>query len=265
MTAGEQLRGGVHVVRRHGDVVHRPASAAAPAIHRLLRHLRTQGFDGAPEPLGFDPGGDEVLTYLPGEVPAALPPRLRTSELLVSAATLLRHFHDASATFAADPDDRWQLPARSPAEVICHGDAAPYNCVVRDGRVVGLIDFDVAHPGPRVWDVAYAVYRFAPLQAPANPDSFGGPLEQGRRAARFCRAYGLPADARLLDVVEQRLRALLDHMRTRADQGDTAFQAHIDDGHSDLYDADIRYLDAHRDTFLRAFDQADGAATGALR
>jgi hypothetical protein len=64
---------------------------------------------------------------------------------------------------------------------MCHGDAAQYNTVVKDGVAVGFIDFDAAHPGPRVWDVVYAVYRFAPLQGPDNPESFGTPREQGRR------------------------------------------------------------------------------------
>lgn len=255
MTEWEEFHGGVNVVRRRGDTVHRPATAAAPAIHRLLRHVRAHGFDGAPEPLGFDSGGDEVLTYLPGDVHNALPPALRTPELLDSAATLLRRFHDASATFEPGPGDRWRLPARSPAEVVCHGDVAPYNCVVRDGLVTGLIDFDAAHPGPRLWDVAYAVYRFAPLHAPANPDSYGSPEEQGRRAGRFCRTYGLTPGSLLLDVVAERLSALIGFMREQARRGDTAFQAHIAAGHIDLYEADIRYLDENRGALLRALQE----------
>src|SRR4051794_14678854 len=130
MPEGKELRGGVNVVRQHGEVVHRPVSAATPTIHRLLRHVRAQGFDGAPEPLGFDADGQEMLTFLHGEVHEALPPELRTSELLDSAAVLLRRFQDASAAFEIGPDDRWWLPASQPAEVVCHGDAAPYNCVV---------------------------------------------------------------------------------------------------------------------------------------
>ncbi|MFF5244195.1 phosphotransferase [Streptosporangium sp. NPDC000095] len=254
MTERKELRGGVNVVRRHGDVVHRPASTASPTIHRLLRHVRAQGFDGAPQPLGFDADGAETLTFLHGEVHEALPPELRTLELLDSAATLLRRYHDAGATFATAPGDRWWLPARSPVEVVCHGDVAPYNCVVRDGLAVGLIDFDAAHPGPRLWDVAYAVYRFAPLHAPGNPDGYGGPMEQGRRAARFCRVYGIPADTTLLDAVADRLRALIDLMHDQAEQGHEAFRSHIEDGHADLYEADIRYLDVNRDTLLGAFD-----------
>ncbi|MBX9390111.1 phosphotransferase [Streptomonospora nanhaiensis] len=253
MPESGRMRGGVNEVLRVGDTVHRPAGAAAPTVHRLLRHLRAHGFDGAPEPLGFDPEGREVLTYLHGDVHEALPPGLRTPGLLASAAALLRRLHDATAAFAAAPGDTWALPPRAPAEVVCHGDVAPYNSVVRDGRVVGFIDFDTAHPGPRLWDVAYAVYRFAPLHAPANPDSFGGPRDQGRRAALFCRAYGCPADARLLDTAVARLEALTAHMRERAAQGSAAFQAHIDGGHLDLYRADITYIGTHRAALLRAF------------
>ncbi len=247
------FKGGVNTVRRRGDRVHRPATAATPAIHRLLRHLRPSGFDAAPEPLGYDEEGNEVLSYLDGDVHNPLPAELRTPELLTSAATLLRRFHDASATFVSGPDDRWQMPARSPAEVICHGDIAPYNSVVRAGRVVGFIDFDTAHPGPRVWDVAYAVYRFAPLHAPTNPDSAGSPDEQARRAARFCRAYGITPGALLLDTVADRLAALVANMRERAEAGEAAFQAHIAAGHLELYEEDIRYLRAERDRLLRIF------------
>lgn len=258
MTEGQEpqeLRGGVNVVRRRGEAVHRPASPAAAAIHRLLRHLHAAGFHAAPEPLGFDVEGNEILTFLDGEVYEALPSDLRTPELLASAARLLRGLHDASATFETRPDDRWLLPARSPVEVICHGDAAPYNCVVKNGLAVGFIDFDAAHPGPRVWDLAYAVYRFAPLHAPTNPDSFGSPVDQGRRAAYFCRVYGSPADAHLLDVVVERLRALIDFMREQAAQGNEAFQRHIAEGHADLYEVDISYVREQHAALLAAFAQ----------
>ncbi|MEU4421684.1 aminoglycoside phosphotransferase family protein [Actinoplanes sp. NPDC024001] len=253
MTERQEFRGGVNVVRRHGDLVHRPASPAAPAIHRLLRHLHDHGFHGAPEPRGFDEEGNELLTFLDGQVPGSLTPDLRTPELLASAARLLRGLHDASVTFVPQPGDRWLVPVRQPAEVICHGDAAQYNCVVRDGLAIGFIDFDAAHPGPRVWDVAYAVYRFAPLQGPDNPETFGTPQEQGRRVADFCRAYGPQIGPEVVDVVPDRLQALIDFMRAQAEQGNEAFQQHIAEGHADLYEADIRYVRAHRDTLCAAF------------
>ncbi|WP_025620482.1 aminoglycoside phosphotransferase family protein [Salinispora cortesiana] len=236
MTIRQDFRGGVNVVRRRGDVVHRPASPAAPAIHRLLRHLRDHGFHGAPEPCGLDSDSNEVLTFVDGEVPETLTPHLRTRALVTTAAALLRALHDAGATFRPRPDDSWLLPARQPAEVMCHGDAAPYNCVVRNGAAVAFIDFDAAHPGPRVWDIAYAGYRFAPLQAPSNPESFGNPTEQGRRLADFCHAYGPQVGAEVIDVVPDRLQALIDFIREQASRGNEAFQQHIADGHTDLYE-----------------------------
>jgi Ser/Thr protein kinase RdoA (MazF antagonist) len=254
MTEQQQFQGGVNVVRRYGGVVHRPASPAAPAIHRLLRHLHAHGFHGAPEPKGFDAQGNEILTFLDGAVTEALTPELRTPELLAGAAVLLRELHDASVTFRPRPDDLWLFPARQPAEVMCHGDPAQYNCVVKDGRPVGFIDFDAAHPGPRVWDVAYAVYRFAPLQSPGNPEGFGTAQEQGRRVAAFCRAYGPQVNAEVIDVVPERLQSLIDFMRAQAAQGNEAFRRHIAEGHADLYEADIRYVRAHRDILRAAFE-----------
>ncbi len=255
MNEVEEFQGGTRVVRRHGDVVVRPAAPASHAVHRLLRHLHDNGFVGAPEPLGFDDDGNELLTFVRGVVPDALTPELRTTDLLESAARLLRRMHDASVGFVPRPQDAWWLPTREPVEVMCHGDAAQYNCVVRDGRVVAFIDFDAAHPGPRSWDVAYAVYRFAPLQAPSNVESFGSPAEQGRRVALFARAYDEDAGPEIVDVVPKRLAALVDFMRAQAAAGHEAFQRHIREGHVALYETDIEYVRAHRETLRRAFDE----------
>ncbi|MGA5428049.1 phosphotransferase [Streptomyces koyangensis] len=210
---------------------------------------------GAPRPLGLDADGHERLTFLHGDVPATLTPQLRTPALLTPAAIPLRKLHDASATFRPRPDDAWWPPVREPAEAICHGDAAPCNYVVRNGEAVGLIDFDAARPGPRVRDVAYAVHRFAPLHGPDNPESFGRPREQGRRAAAFCRAYGPGVGAEVVDVVPERLRALIAFMRDRAAHGDEAFQRHLAEDHADAYEADIRHVRAHRAALRAAFEE----------
>ncbi|MGZ8605169.1 MAG: phosphotransferase [Actinomycetota bacterium] len=61
-----------------------------------------------------------------------------------------------------------------------------------DGEeLAGVIDFDLASPGPRVLDMGYAAYRFVPLTDPANPDvSHPGAAAQARRLEAFCAAYG---------------------------------------------------------------------------
>jgi len=244
VTGDQILRGGVNTVTRRGEVVHRPAGAHTPTVHRLLTHLRSRGCAGAPAPIGFDPEGREIVTFMAGEVHHTLTAALRTPELVASAGSLLRQLHDASLDFEPSPADVWMLPPRAPGEVICHGDIAPYNCVVRDGRVVGFFDFDTAHPGPRLWDVAYAVYRFAPLHSPDNPECLGDPTEQAAMAAIFCEAYGVAPSRELNDLLIARLRALIDYISAQASTGSEAFARHIAAGHRTAYELDLRYLTA---------------------
>ncbi|MFI9784639.1 phosphotransferase [Kitasatospora sp. NPDC051984] len=252
MADSEILAGGVNQVERVGERVLRPTGPWSPAVHGLLGHLRTNGFTAAPRFHGLTADGREILDFLPGEVsdyPATPAAASRTA--LLTAARVLRAYHDATAGYAADG---WMLPAREPAEVICHGDYAPHNCVLDGERVVGVIDFDTAHPGPRLWDVAYAVYRWAPTTAPGNADGFGTPDEQAARAREFCDAYGLDAAGRagLVDAVEARLHALVGHMRAEAAAGSAAFASHLADGHHLMYLSDAAYVVRERERFERA-------------
>jgi hypothetical protein len=119
MTLETPLEGGVAhpgEVVRVGDTVRRPAGAHTASVHAMLAHLRSVGFDGAPEPLGIDERGREVLSFIPGDVPVPPYPlwALR-DETLESVARLLYRFHDAvrgfdasgltwSSEFAEEPD-----------------------------------------------------------------------------------------------------------------------------------------------------------------
>lgn len=251
----EVLAGGVNQVVRVGNTVHRPTGPWSPRVHDLLRHLADRGFAGAPRVHEVTADGLEVLDFLPGAVsdyPAT--PAAASPEALVSAAEMLRAYHDATADYARSaPRDGWQVPATEPVEVICHGDYAPHNCVLDGARVAGIIDFDHAQPGPRLWDVAYAAYRWVPLTAPGNADGFGTPEAQAARLRTFCDRYGLDPAGRagLVDAVAARLRALVDFMRARAAAGDAAFAGHLAEGHHVQYLADAGYVLARRDVFER--------------
>ncbi len=199
--------GNSNTVVRVGETVRRVSEPWTPAVHTLLRALRTAGVREVPEPFGFDEQGREVLSYLPGEVGNyPLPDWLWTSEILEGAGRLMRRVHDASAPLVGE-DLVWNLPSREPAEVICHNDVAPYNMTFISGRVAGLFDFDTASPGPRVWDLAYLGYRLAPLAEDAGVDISDDELLC--RLDRLIRAYGMPLSrtellltvtARLLDL-----------------------------------------------------------------
>jgi hypothetical protein len=246
---GEQVLAGGNMtaVVRVGDTVRRAAGPWTPTIHAFLRHLRAAGFDRVPEPLGIDERGREIISLLPG-APATYPlPGFAWSDATLGAvARCLRAFHDASVGFVPPPDGRWRWPAHEPAEVICHNDFAPYNLMFEDGRLTGVIDLDLASPGPRVWDMAYTAYRFAPLTDPGNPDApFAGADVQLRRLAAFCAAYAHPGvgPADVLRSAAAKLRELVAFIEDQAAAGDAAQQAVLARGDVLVYRRDIAHIE----------------------
>lgn len=161
-----------------GETVRRPIKGDRAQVHDLLTHLEHKGFAGTPRFLGVDDKNREILSFLPGEVPRDLGDF--SDAQLLTAAALLRRFHDATADFPAVRDGG--------AEVMCHNDWGPPNCVFRDGLPYGLIDFDTIAPGMRLWDLGYSAFSWLDL---GNPDYAGE--EQVRRLDLFAEGYGLPA------------------------------------------------------------------------
>ncbi|MDF2846268.1 MAG: aminoglycoside phosphotransferase family protein [Oerskovia sp.] len=248
--AEELLAGGnsTTVVRR-GGTVRRTAGPWTPTVQALLRHLRAQGASEVPEPLGTDDQGREVLSFLAGDVAHyPLPPWVWDESVLRDAGALLRRVHDASAGFltasTAPTPPVWQTAPHEPVEVVCHNDVAPYNLVFRDGVVVGLIDFDTASPGPRIWDLAYLGYRLAPLVADAA-DGEGadvvGRLDPMARLDTLVSAYGMPYSRRevLTTVV-----ARLDELATFTDARAAATGRDDFREHAAMYRADARRVQA---------------------
>ncbi|MBB3523371.1 hypothetical protein FHX03_002721 [Rhizobium sp. BK456] len=242
---------------RDGDTVVRPSGAWTPTVHRFLRHVRDRGFLAAPEPIDITGKNQEIVSFVAGRVCEDLGDTFVGSErMLVSAARLLRDFHAASQGFLEQDGEiqTWMLPPQEPREIVCHGDYAPYNVATTEHEAVGIIDFDTAHPAPRLWDLAYAVYRWAPLSDPSHPGVLSGLDEQLRRAEIFCTAYGATAKERqqLPEMVCGRLQALANFMQARASAGDETFAEHVAAGDAQLYLSDIDYVQQHRDRLLNA-------------
>lgn len=214
---------------RHGECVHRTTGVWTPTVHRLLDHLASSGIGWAQAPIGFDELGREILTFLRGTVPHdPMPEWIWNDAVIVEAAGHLRELHDTTAGYR-DPEATWQVPAHEPREVICHNDFAPYNMVFDPHRrLVGVIDWDTASPGPRVWDLAYLAYRIVPLSAPGNPDAIDNPIaERRRRLSLLCRTYGRDATPeQVVTTAIHRLYDLADFTSRRAAEGATHVAAH---------------------------------------
>ncbi|TCP46268.1 phosphotransferase family enzyme [Tamaricihabitans halophyticus] len=248
----EALTGGnMTQVVRVGDTVRRSAGRWTPTVHALLGHLRERGFQRAPEPLGMDESGREVLSLLAGAAARyPLPDYALSDATLREVFAMVREYHEATVDFPLPAGASWQWPAREPFEVICHNDIAPYNTMFVAGRPSGLIDFDTASPGPRRWDLGYAAYRFVPLTDPANPDvPYHGVAEQRRRLALAVTAYGSTdiQPAKVLRAAIDKLCALVAFIKAEAAAGDPAQLAVLERGDTDIYQRDIRYLVEHTD------------------
>src|SRR5690606_36035165 len=145
--------GGVTDVVRVGATVRRPVRPFSATVQAYLRHLREQGFDAAPEPLGVDEQGREVLSFVPGDVPVEpLPDYAVSDDALRDLARLVRRLHDAAEGWVPPQDAVFgSLPGTleppleplfDATELVAHQDYCPGNVVFRDGRPVALIDFD---------------------------------------------------------------------------------------------------------------------------
>ncbi|MGV8886320.1 MAG: phosphotransferase enzyme family protein [Microbacteriaceae bacterium] len=214
MTESALPGGNMGPVARVGETVRRPSGSWTPTVHRLLVHLDDRGIDWIPQPVSsgtLDEVGREVLTFLPGTVPAyPLPDEVWSSETLDAAGWMLRAFHDSTLDFDLT-DARWQQPTHDPVEVICHNDFAPYNFVFDGPRLTGVIDWDMASPGPRLWDLAYLAYRLVPLSSEAGAPT----LDVASRLQRLLDAYGSTSS---VDELTAMAATRLDHLAEFTDQ-----------------------------------------------
>ncbi len=280
MADREQLTGGVGnagQVERWGDQVVRPSGRHTATVHALLHHVRANGFDGVPEPLGIDPDGRERLRFIPGDVPCPpFPAWSQTDEALASVARLLRRFHDATLGFVPAADAWWDAemaaPDRPAADrpapaagdlVICHHDVCPENVVFRDGRAVALIDFDFAAPGRREFDLASFARMCVPIDDPVNAGRLGwAPADPVSRLRLVADAYGLPPDrSRLVAALRDQIRAGGWFVRRRVEAGDPAFTAMWEEmGGEVRYDRRRRWFESRLDDFVEGM--GGGIPTG---
>jgi hypothetical protein len=158
-----------------------------------------------------------------------------TDDALASVADLLRSYHRAVETFDSGP---YVWPPSSPGafggELISHNDVNLDNVVFREGKAVALIDFDLASPGSRLWDVAGAARLWAPLR----PQQYIDDIRSGRVLTRlrlFVDSYGLAREdrQRLVEAVRQSHNWSYDLIGAAVAKGHAAFSDYYVSGARD--------------------------------
>lgn len=165
-------------------------------MHQLLDHLKAVGFTGAPRLLESRPD-TEVLSFIPGRAAyEPMPDWALTDAALVSFVSLLHNYHRCVESFDGTAL-HWQrsVPTRWQGPLITHNDLNPANVVFRDETAAALIDFDLAAPGSRAWELAVAACFWIPLCDDRDINDARG----GRAFARYrllLDAYETPSPLR---------------------------------------------------------------------
>lgn len=262
----ELKKGNMSEVSRAGSIIYRDLKPQSRTIHRLLLHLEKKGLTFVPRYLGLKDDHKEMLSFLEGDTIEDYPEKkdLPNRRVIVKqAARMLRAYHDATMDFKCEPEDIWFLSYELDLQkdVICHNDFAPYNVTFQDGLPVGIIDFDTACPAPRIWDVAYAVYRFVPLSREVyDPDtrtyrSYDRTQDCAQRRdllGAFLAAYGAFTASAVLDNVILRLQALVNLFDEESLKGNLAFIKMKQEGHQQFYREEIEFIKENRKEWCSA-------------
>lgn len=246
------IGGNLNDATRVGDTVRRRAGPWTPAVHVLLRFLEKAGFE-APRVRGMDEKGREILEYIEGDAhpgwPDPAPEWVTDDDRLAEGARHLRRYHDLVEGFEPPAGARWRLVAPTAPEIICHNDWAPWNALFRQRHLAVMLDWDMAGPGTRLWDVANTAYSWVPLLSSRDEFTID---ERARRLRLFCDAYGLTDRASLLDVLRERTLFVGEFIREQARLGDKGAMKLADWDVPARMKRDAAYQDEHRDFLERA-------------
>ena len=110
--------------------------------------------------------------------------------------------------------------------VLCHNDVCLENIVFRNGRAIALLDFDLAAPGRRVFDVASFARMCIPVDDETNASRSGWPAQDlPSRLRLVADAYGLEAVDRLdlLEILGRAIERGGEFVRRRVEAGEPGF------------------------------------------
>lgn len=242
------ISGRVTTLRRRGQRVWRPHAHGSSAVIELLQHLELRGFEGAPRLLASEVDDGMEVSWLDGWVPDESETWKLDDPTIGSVGALLREYHECVCDFAPSSGFEEGPQTRTTGAIVCHGDIAPRNTVFRDGMATAFIDWDGIWIADPLWDLAHAVWQFAPICGDDDPwlSDCPDPPDRFARTRALVRGYALERHRasdfgqRIVDVIAG---CQLSVERKAAD-GQPAFEAMVREGMLDTLDRRRRAAEA---------------------
>ena len=125
--------------------------------------------------------------------------------------------------------------------VLQHNDLGPWNLIA--GPTWAFIDWDIAAPGRRFWDLAWAMHTLVGLW----PELWFPHHELARRITVFCDAAAVErADrSRLLETVVERTAFSAQQCRRLAADGHPAYARLVADEHPEVWERGSQFVAEH--------------------
>lgn len=242
---------------RLGDFVLRPADEDVEVEKIIIEVGKV--FRGVPKTFGRDLTGRLKLEWIEGESGELVDEDAEESKTrLESVGALLRDLHDSTEATVREQVSifRDSLDPSGIQEVICHGDAGPGNTIFRGGIAIALIDWEMASPGRRSWDLATALRYWGPFRNPANKKPAELRLDSWQRATWILDGYSASDDLRLKTVelftVNQKVQAEYVISRIKA-RGEEVYAGWVENGGIKRLELDDAWLGGESERLLHAW------------
>jgi hypothetical protein len=238
--------GTLNGVSRSGDIVRHRRGQHGDAIVQLLTWLRKRGIPAIPEVMGFS-NQNVYLRYIEGD--SVLRPwvdAVKTDSWLVQLGDWLSRSHAAmdgfqlqsGASFVSGP------ATPEPGMVVCHGDLGPWNFLQKAGRLTGVIDWELAHFGLPLDDLAFMAIETVPLRR-STVLTMGenvSPSFLMNRLEVLLHAYGKVTVAEILAQAVDAFGRLIEQTQANARRNISPFDEFVRRGFLEDYAQDRDYI-----------------------